>query len=61
MEVRCEKVLDDLLRNQEKLTKTELVKVFAILFNYIFPKQIQYDFNLEIQICTEYLNRKKGI
>ena len=33
-----EKVLDDLLINQEKLTKTRRVKVFVTLSNYIFPK-----------------------
>ena len=33
-----EKVLDDLLQNQDKLTKTELVKLFVTLSNYIFPK-----------------------
>jgi hypothetical protein len=33
-----EKVLDDLLINQDKLTKTERVKVFGSLSNYIFPK-----------------------
>ena len=38
MELLYEKVLDDLLLNQEKLTKTELVKVFVTLSNYIFPK-----------------------
>lgn len=32
------KVLDDLFVNQEKLTKTELVKVFVTFSNYIFPK-----------------------
>ena len=32
------KVLDDLLINQEKLTKTERVKLFVTLSNYIFPK-----------------------
>ena len=31
-------VLDDLLMNQEKLTKTERVKLFGSLSNYIFPK-----------------------
>jgi hypothetical protein len=31
-------VLDDLLINQEKLTKTERVKVFVTLSNFIFPK-----------------------
>jgi len=34
MEMRSKKVLDDLLINQDKLTKTERVN----LFNYIFPK-----------------------
>ena len=38
MELLDEKVLDDLLVNQEKLTKTERVKVFVTLSNYIFPK-----------------------
>ena len=32
------KVLDDLLSNQDKLTKTERVKLFVTLSNYIFPK-----------------------
>ena len=38
MEMLYEKVLDDLLVNQEKLTKTERLKVFVTLSNYIFPK-----------------------
>ena len=38
MEMLYEKVLDDLLTNQDKLTKTERVKVFVTLSNYIFPK-----------------------
>ena len=38
MEMLYEKVLDDLLINQEKLTKTERVKLFVTLSNYIFPK-----------------------
>jgi hypothetical protein len=38
MEMLYEKVLDDLLVNQEKLTKTEWVKLFVTLSNYIFPK-----------------------
>jgi hypothetical protein len=38
MELLYEKVLDDLLINQDKLTKTERVKVFGSLSNYIFPK-----------------------
>jgi len=37
MEILYEKVLDDLLINQEKLTKTERVKLFVTLSNYIFP------------------------
>ena len=59
MELLYEKVLDDLLINQEKLTKTERVKLFVTLSNYIFPKTNLCDFNLEIQIRTEYLKRKK--
>ena len=38
MELPYEKVLDDLLINQEKLTKTERVKLFVTISNYIFPK-----------------------
>ena len=38
MEMLYEKVLDDLLVNQEKLTKTERVKLFVTSSNYIFPK-----------------------
>ena len=38
MEMLYEKVLDDLLMNQDKLTKTERVKVFVTLSDYIFPK-----------------------
>jgi len=36
MEILYEKVLDDLLVNQEKLTKTERVKLFVTLSNYQF-------------------------
>ena len=38
MELLYEKVLDDLLVNQEKLTKTERVKLFVTVSNYIFSK-----------------------
>jgi len=38
MEMLYEKVLDYLLINQDKLTKTERVKLFVTLSNYIFPK-----------------------
>ena len=49
MEMLYEKVLDDLLVNQEKLTKTERVKVFGSLSNYIFPKtkSVRDKFTLE--------------
>ena len=49
MEMLYEKVLDDLLVNQEKLTKTERVKVFVTLSNYIFPKtkSVRDKFTLE--------------
>jgi hypothetical protein len=38
MELLYEKVLDDLLANQDKLTKTGRVKLFVTLSGYIFPK-----------------------
>ena len=38
MELLYEKVLDDLLANQDKLMKTERVKLFVTLSGYIFPK-----------------------
>ena len=38
MELLYEKVLDDLLINQENLTKTERVKLFVTLSGYLFPK-----------------------
>ena len=38
MEMLYEKVLDDLLINQENLTKTERVKLFVTLSGYLFPK-----------------------
>ena len=49
MEMLYEKVLDDLLINQEKLTKTERVKLFVTLSNYIFPKtkSVRDKFTLE--------------
>ena len=49
MEKLYEKVLDDLLINQDKLTKTERVKVFVTLSNYIFPKtkSVRDKFTLE--------------
>ena len=49
MELLYEKVLDDLLLNQDKLTKTERVKVFVTLSNYIFPKtkSVRDKFTLE--------------
>jgi hypothetical protein len=42
-------VLDDLLVNQEKLTKTEKIKVFGRLFNdiYIKTKSVRDKFPLE--------------
>jgi hypothetical protein len=50
MEMRCKKVLDDLMINQEKLTKTERVN----LFNYIFPKK-----NVRDKFTLEKLKEKK--
>jgi hypothetical protein len=46
MEMGYEKVLDDLLINQEKLTKTERVKVFGSFLMISSPKQSLYDTNL---------------
>jgi hypothetical protein len=45
MEILYEKVLDDLLINQDKLTKTERVKLFVTLSNYIFPKTKTVSYN----------------
>ena len=49
MEMLYEKVLDDLLAYQDKLTKTERVKLFVTLSGYIFPKTkpVRDDFTLE--------------
>ena len=38
MELLYEEILDELLVNQKSLTKTERVKVFVTLSNYIFLK-----------------------
>ena len=38
MELPHEEILDELLLNQKSLTKTERVKLFVSLPNYIFPK-----------------------
>ena len=38
MELLYEKVLDDLLKNHDKLTKTERVKLFVTLSGYVLPK-----------------------
>jgi hypothetical protein len=49
IEMRYEKVLDDLLINQDKRTKTERIKVFGSLSNYISPKtkSVRDKFTLE--------------
>jgi len=49
MEMLDDKVLDDLLINQDKLTKTERVRGFVTLSNYIFPKtkSVRDKFTLE--------------
>ena len=39
LELLYEKVLDDLLINQENLTKTERLKLFVTLSGYLFPKK----------------------
>jgi len=38
IELLYEEILDELLVNQKSLTKTERVKLFVTLSNYIFPK-----------------------
>tara|TARA_B100000787_G_C15979299_1_gene200858 strand:+ start:306 stop:524 length:219 start_codon:yes stop_codon:yes gene_type:complete len=38
MELLYEEILDELLVNKKSLTKTERLKVFVTLSNYIFPK-----------------------
>jgi hypothetical protein len=48
MELLYEKVLDDLLKNQENHTKTERVKLFVTLFSYIFLKQNLYETSLQL-------------
>ena len=47
--MRYEKMLDDLLVNQEKPTKPERVKLFVTLSGYIFPKtkSVRDKFTLE--------------
>ena len=49
MELLYEKVLDDLLVNQENLTKTERVKLFVTLSGHLFPKNklAKDDYELE--------------
>ena len=52
-----EKVLDDLLVKQEKLTKTERLKVFVTLSNYIYPKTK----SVRDKFTLEQLKEKKKI
>ena len=49
MELLYEEILDELLANQKSLTKTERVKLFVTLSNYIFPKtkSVRDKFTLE--------------
>ena len=49
MEFLYEEILDELLANQKSLTKTERVKLFITLSNYIFPKtkSVRDKFTLE--------------
>lgn len=42
MEILYEKVLEDLLANQDKLTKTECVKLFVTLQAIYFRKQNRF-------------------
>ena len=49
MELLYEEILNELLVNQKSLTKTERVKLFITLSNYIFPKtkSVRDKFTLE--------------
>ena len=49
MELLYEKVLDNLLVNHDKLTKTERVKLFITLSGYILPKTkpVRDDFTIQ--------------
>ena len=49
MELLYEEILDELLVNQKSLRKTERVKLFVTLSNYIFPKtkSVRDKFTLE--------------
>ena len=49
MELLYEEILNELLANQKSLTKTERVKLFITLSNYIFPKtkSVRDKFTLE--------------
>ena len=53
MELLYEKVLDDLLINPDKLTKTERVKLFVTLSSYIFPKTRSVRDQFRIQQLVE--------
>ncbi|NQV91328.1 hypothetical protein HQ489_02545 [Candidatus Woesearchaeota archaeon] len=56
MEMLYEKVLDDLLVNQEKLTKTERVKLFVTLSGYLFPKNKPIEEKIEPMIPFKLSN-----
>ena len=61
MEMLYEKVLDDLLINQDKLSKTERVKVFVTLSNYIFPKTNSVRFQFRNTNPYRVFKKKKKI
>ena len=58
MEILYEQVLHDLLVNQEKLTKTERVKLFVTLSNYIFPKTKSVRDQFTIEQLKEIENKE---
>ena len=56
MELLYEKVLDDLLINQEKLTKTERLKLFVTLSGYLFTKNKPVNKQTEESISLKLKN-----
>ena len=56
MELLYEKVLDNLLINQDKLTKTERLKLFVTLSDYLFTKNKPVNKQTEESISLKLKN-----
>ena len=56
MELLYEKVLDNLLINQDKLTKTERLKLFVTLSGYLFTKNKPVNKQTEESISLKLKN-----